>query len=103
MVCAEGKNRTTIRKKKVLIVDDHPIVREGLTDLINREEDLTVCGCAADAPQAVKAIRDTAPNVVTVDISLEGASGLDLIKEINTRFPDLPVLALSMHEEMMYV
>ncbi len=89
-------------KRKVLVVDDHPIVREGLADLINREEDLVVCGCAEDIPQTLKAIREVSPDVVTVDISLEGASGLELIKEIKTQFPGLPVLALSMHQESLY-
>ena len=89
-------------RRKVLVVDDHPIVREGLADLINREEDLIVCGCAKDIPQAIKAIRDLKPDVVTVDISLEDASGLDLIKDIKVQFPGLPSLALSMHQESFY-
>jgi DNA-binding NarL/FixJ family response regulator len=98
----ERQNRLSRDKKKVLVVDDHPIVREGLADLINKEEDLVVCGCAEDIPQTLKAIRDVMPDVVTVDISLDGASGLELIKEIRTQFPDLPVLALSMHQESLY-
>jgi len=102
MDSVERQNRLSRDKKKVLVVDDHPIVREGLADLINKEEDLVVCGCTEDIPQTLKAIRDVAPDVVTVDISLEGASGLELIKEIKIQFPGLPVLALSMHQESLY-
>lgn len=98
----EREDRLSRDKRKVLVVDDHPIVREGLADLINKEEDLVVCGCAEDIPQTLKAIRKAPPDVVTVDISLEGASGLELIKEIKTQFPNLPVLALSMHQEALY-
>jgi DNA-binding NarL/FixJ family response regulator len=102
MVCAERQNVSNENKRKVLIVDDHPLVREGLTDLINKEKDIVVCGWAKDIPHAIKAIKKLKPDVVTVDISLENASGLDLMKDIKTRFPGLPVLALSMHQESIY-
>jgi len=102
MDSVERQNRLSRDKRKVLVVDDHPIVREGLADLINKEEDLVVCGWAEDIPQTLKAIREVTPDVVTVDISLEGASGLELIKEIKTQFSGLPVLALSMHQESLY-
>ena len=102
MVCAAQQNVAEENRKKVLIVDDHPIVIEGLTDLINKEEDIVVCGWAKDIPQTIQAIRKLKPDVVTVDISLENESGLDLMKDIKTRFPDLPMLALSMHEESLY-
>ncbi|UCG58575.1 MAG: response regulator transcription factor [Phycisphaerales bacterium] len=102
MVCAEPQNEHSGNRKKVLVVDDHPIVREGLADLINKEEDLVACGWAEDIPQTIKAIKNLKPDVVTVDISLEDASGLELIKEIKARFPDLPMLALSMHDESSY-
>ena len=102
MVCAAQQNKSGENKKKVLVVDDHPIVREGLADLINREEDLEVCGCAKDIPQTIEAIKKLDPDVVTVDISLEDASGLELIKDIKTQFPGLPLLALSMHPESFY-
>ncbi len=98
----EQQNRLSRNKRNVFVVDDHPIVREGLADLINKEEDLVVCGWAEDIPQTLKAIREAPPDVVTVDISLEGASGLELIKEIKTQFPDMPVIALSMHQESLY-
>lgn len=102
MVCSARQKETCKNRKKILIVDDHPIVIEGLTDLINKEADIIVCGCAKDIPQAIRAIKKLKPDVVTIDISLENASGLDLIKEIKARYPDLPMLALSMHEESLY-
>ncbi len=102
MVCAERQNGPKERRWKVLVVDDHPIVREGLADLINKEEDLVVSGWAQDIPETIKAIRSLNPDVVTVDISLGDANGLELIKDIKTQFPDVPVLALSMHQESSY-
>ncbi len=102
MVCAERQNVSNENRRKVLIVDDHPLVREGLADLINKEKDIVVCGWAKDIPQTIKAIEKLNPDVVTVDISLENESGLDLMKDIKARFPDLPVLALSMHQESIF-
>ncbi len=102
MVCAVRQNVANKNRRKVLIVDDHPIVIEGLTDLINKEEDIVVCGWAKDIHQTIKAIKKLKPDVVTVDISLENVSGLDLMKDIKAHFPDLPMLALSMHEESLY-
>lgn len=89
-------------RKKVLVVDDHPIVREGLTYLLDEEKDIAVCGSAENIPQAIKAIRTLEPDVVTVDISPEDANGLELIKDIKVQFPCLPVLALSVHPECYY-
>ncbi|MHC4558957.1 MAG: response regulator transcription factor [Planctomycetota bacterium] len=102
MVCAEIQNVSNDKRRKVLIVDDHPIVREGLADLINKEKDIIVCGWTEDIPQTIKAIKNLKPDVVTVDISLRDASGLELIKHIKTHFQDLPILALSMHQESLY-
>ena len=89
-------------KARVLIVDDHPIVRQGLSALINHEDDLVVCGQAEDAQQALSAIKKTRPDTVIVDISLKNRSGLELIKDIRAQHPDLAVLALSMHDESLY-
>jgi DNA-binding NarL/FixJ family response regulator len=89
-------------KSRVYIVDDHTMFREGLRQLIERETNLTVCGDAPDAAEALRAIRDSKPDVVIVDISLAGASGLDLIKDIKAEFEDLPVLVVSMHDESLY-
>jgi DNA-binding NarL/FixJ family response regulator len=96
-------NRTSVAtKSKVLVVDDHPIVRQGLTLMINRESDLTVCGEAEDAQTAMQSVTATRPDILVVDISLNGPDGLDLLKNIRTRYPDLPVLILSMHDESIY-
>ncbi len=90
------------RKRTVLIVDDHPIVRQGLAQLIDQEEDLQVCGQAEDAHEAMQAIRTLKPDMVVVDISLRDTSGMELIKDLKVQYPDLPVLTLSMHDEAVY-
>jgi len=89
-------------KYGVLIVDDHPVVRQGLAQLINEEKDLEVYGHAEDAPQAMQAIKELKPDMVIVDISLKDTSGMDLIKDIKIQYPNLPVLTLSMHDESLY-
>ena len=89
-------------KRKVLIVDDHPIMRTGLAQLINVESDLEVCGDAEDAHGALDAVQRTRPDIVIVDISLKDSSGIELIKDIRIRHPKLPVLVLSMHDESFY-
>jgi len=94
---AEVENKT-----RILIVDDHPIVRQGLAELINHENDLVVCGQAEDSHEAMKAIKDLSPSMAIIDISLKETSGLELIKDVHSQYPDLPVLALSMHDEMLY-
>ncbi|MHC4387497.1 MAG: response regulator transcription factor [Planctomycetota bacterium] len=90
------------KKTKILIVDDHPIVRQGLAELINHEQDLTVCAQAEDAIEALRTIKEIEPNMVIVDISLKETSGLELIKDIGAQYGNLPVLALSMHDESLY-
>ncbi|MGN6552864.1 MAG: response regulator transcription factor [Verrucomicrobiota bacterium] len=87
---------------RVFIVDDHTMFREGLRQLIEREARLTVCGDAPDAVEAMSGIRATKPDVVIVDISLAGGSGIDLIKDIKAEFEELPVLVVSMHDESLY-
>jgi len=89
-------------KTRILIVDDHPIVREGLSLMMNREPDLMICGEAEDASAALTAISTTRPDFLIVDISLNGPDGLDLLKNIRTRYRSLPVLVLSMHDETIY-
>ncbi len=89
-------------KQKVFLVDDHPIVREGLSQLINREKDLAVCGEAGDISSALQSIANCKPNVVVVDLTLESGSGLRVIENIKYDNPDLPVLVLSMHDESVY-
>jgi DNA-binding NarL/FixJ family response regulator len=92
----------TAVKATVLLVDDHPIVRQGLTQLINREPDLTVCGDAEDANSALLAIAAHRPDIVILDISLNGPDGLSVLKDIRTNYAALPVLVLSMHDEALY-
>jgi len=89
-------------KKRILVVDDHPIVRQGLALMVNREADLVVCGEAEDAPGALLVLASAKPDVLIVDISLNGPDGLDLLKSIRTTHPTLPVLILSMHDESIY-
>ncbi|MHC4456120.1 MAG: response regulator transcription factor [Planctomycetota bacterium] len=95
-------NKIDDSKTKILIVDDHPIVRQGLAELINHEDDLEVCGQAEDAHQAMQAIKELNPGMVVVDISLKETSGMELIKDIQVQYPNLTVLALSMHDESLY-
>jgi DNA-binding NarL/FixJ family response regulator len=87
---------------RIFIVDDHPIVRQGLSLLINREPGLTVCGDAEEAGSAMQKIESLKPDVVLLDISLNGPDGLDLLKEIRMRDANLPVLILSMLDELLY-
>jgi len=91
-----------MHKNTVFIVDDHPIVRQGLALLINREPDLAVCGDAEEAGSAMYRIEDLKPDLVVVDISLNGPDGLGLLKSVRLRHPNLPVLILSMLDESLY-
>jgi DNA-binding NarL/FixJ family response regulator len=87
---------------QILIVDDHPIVRHGLAQLINDEPGLNVCGSAANQAEALDILESSGPDLVIVDLSLGDESGLDLVKKIHGENPDLPVLVLSMHDEAYY-
>ncbi len=89
-------------KRRLLIVDDHPIMRQGLMALLNSEADLTVCGQASTAPQGLAAARELQPDLAIVDISLKGVSGIDLIRDLRNFLPKLPILVLSMHDEALY-
>ena len=90
------------KQSRVIVVDDHPIVRQGLAQMIDREPDLTVCGEAEEARSALHAIATLKPDIVVVDISLSGPSGLEILKMIRQTDPRLKVLILSMHDEMVY-
>jgi DNA-binding NarL/FixJ family response regulator len=87
---------------RILIVDDHPLMREGLRGAINREPDLMVCGEAENAQQALAVIRKLAPDLALVDITLPDKNGLELIKDLQALHPRLRILAISMHDESMY-
>ncbi len=94
--------KTESAKHRVFLVDDHPLVREWLTQLIQRENDLTVCGEAEDTQEALKKIEETNPAIVIADISLKTTHGLELVKDLQARHAALPVLVLSMHDESLY-
>jgi DNA-binding NarL/FixJ family response regulator len=93
---------TTARKHGVFIVDDHPLVREGLTNLINRQSDLVVCGEAKDSAEALDGMTKERPDVAIIDISLTNESGLELIKQLVKQFPQVALIVLSMHDEALY-
>ena len=101
---SSSKNPTApeARKTKILVVDDHPIVRERLAELIAQEPDLIVCGEAEDSNQAIKAARELQPDLAIVDITLKDTYGIELIKHLKEILPNLPVLVLSMHDESLY-
>jgi len=87
---------------RVFLVDDHPLVRESLASLIARQDDLVVCGEAGSASSALATIGAAKPDVAIVDISLDGRSGLELIRDLKLMFPRIAVLVLSMHDEQVY-
>jgi DNA-binding NarL/FixJ family response regulator len=93
---------TEPHKSRILIVDDHPLFREGLQQMIDRTPELAVCGEAENSAEALAAITELQPDLVLVDISLGAGSGIDLIKTIKSRHADLPLLVISMHEESLY-
>jgi len=90
------------RKSRIFVVDDHPIVRQGLALMINAESDLIVCGEAKEVQTALQAIVESKPDILIVDISLNGPDGLELVKHVRALFPELPILVLSMHDEATY-
>jgi DNA-binding NarL/FixJ family response regulator len=96
---ALGKQR---KRSRILLVDDHPLVRERLAEVINREPDLHVCAEAEDRHQALETIRDRDPQLVIVDITLKNSDGVELIKDIHSRWPGLLMLVVSMHDESLY-
>jgi len=91
-----------VSRKKILLVDDHPLMRRGQADLLAREPDLVVCGEAGTAREAMTAIATLSPDLVLTDMALPDKNGLELIKDIQALHPGLPVLAMSMQEESLY-
>jgi DNA-binding NarL/FixJ family response regulator len=89
-------------KTRILLVDDHPLVREWLANLINEEPDFEVCGQTGTAREALGLIETLSPRIVVVDISLDGSSGLELIKDVKAIHPKVDMIVLSMHDEMLY-
>ena len=98
----QKNNNGIARNHRVFIVDDHPLVREGLANLINQQTGFAVCGEAEDSAGAISAIGTSQPDVVLVDISLKNESGLELVKTLRNQFPDLALIVLSMHDEALY-
>jgi DNA-binding NarL/FixJ family response regulator len=90
-------------RRKIFIVEDHPVFREGLVQIISGEKDLSVCGEAGDAEHAFQAIARLKPDLVLVDITLPGKSGLELIKELRSQNRKVRILVVSMHDEALYV
>jgi len=98
-------NQTTeqaVSQRRIFLVDDHPLVREGLANLINQQSDLMICGQAEDAAQALAGIGATRAELALIDISLKTASGLELVKDLKVHFPSVFLIVLSMHDEMLY-
>ena len=89
-------------RARILVVDDHPIVRQGLQKLIDEEKDLVVCGEAEGFLDAEAALHDLDPDLVIIDISLKQGDGMQLVKTVRARYPRLPILVLSMHDEVIY-
>ncbi len=88
--------------KRIVIVDDHPLFRKGLEEMIHSEGSFAVCGEAGNAAEAMDVIRKLNPEMLIVDLSLPGANGIELIKNIRAEFSNLPILVLSMHDESLY-
>ncbi len=93
---------TRLTKYRVLIVDDHPVVRDGLGELIAQEPDLEVCGEAAEAAEALRLVESVRPHVVVVDLSLQSGHGIELIEQIKARDEQIKMLVWSMHDEMLF-
>ena len=96
------KSRSKVARKRIFIVDDHPMMREGLRLIISNEPDLEVCGEAEDAPAALQAMEKLLPDLALVDITLRSGNGLELIKDLHCLAPGVPVLIISMHDESLY-
>jgi len=99
---AKKQAKKSETKTQILLVDDHPVVRDGLTMIINHQQDLNVCGSADDAHNAFKAIAELKPDIIVADISLKNSDGIELTKSIKAKYPKLPVVVLSVHDESVY-
>lgn len=97
-----SKKPAAVIKKRILIVDDHPMMRQGLGQLIGMEPDLEICGEAENAEKALDCLTALKPDLVLADISLPGKNGLELIKDFQAIQPGLPILVISMHHETLY-
>lgn len=100
----EPRTRSTTQaaKRQILLVDDHPLTSEGLAGVINREADLEVCGLAGNPAEAMSALGRLKPDLMVTDMTMPGRSGIEFIKDVHAMQPQLPILVLSMHDEMLY-
>jgi len=89
-------------RHRILLVDDHPIVREGLSQFIDNEPDLFVCGMVGDAGEAMEVVKKSAPDLIVADLSLSGKPGLEFIKDVAAQYPTVPILVLSIHDEKLW-
>lgn len=87
---------------RIYIVEDHPLVRQGLSQVVASEADMEICGEAEDSPAAIRGVGEANPDAIIVDISLKGANGLELIKNLKAIHEDIPILVFSMHDETIY-
>jgi DNA-binding NarL/FixJ family response regulator len=94
---------TAQKKSRILIIDDHVMVREGVAEIIKHEPDLDVCGTATTAHEGIEAVRKLKPDLILVDITLPGKNGIEFIKDVRAMNPDLRILVMSMHDESLYV
>jgi DNA-binding NarL/FixJ family response regulator len=95
-------NSTKVKPTRIMLVDDHPVVRQGLADSISKEADLVVCAEAEERHQALGQVERSRPDLLVVDLSLKNSSGMELIKDVRARWPHLPILVVSMHDENLY-
>jgi len=99
---SERSSTTPVRKRRILLVDDHPMTREGLGANINRQSDLEVCGEASNPAEAMSALSQLKPDLLVTDMTMPGRSGVEFVKDVHALLPELPILVLSMHDEMLY-
>jgi DNA-binding NarL/FixJ family response regulator len=99
---AKANQETTSEKHRIYLVDDHPIVQQALADMLNHEPDLVVCGSTKNAHSALDQIGTLHPDLVILDLVLQGANGIEVLKDIRVRYPKQQVLMLSMHDEAVY-
>src|SRR5947209_17066245 len=98
----DSQSRIASQAHKVLLIDDHPIMRQGLAALIDQQSDLKVCGMGENLHEAMSLVASAKPELLVCDISLQGSNGIELLKNIKVHYPDLRVLMLSMHDEGLH-
>jgi DNA-binding NarL/FixJ family response regulator len=101
-MATEKRTASPPEKLRILLVDDHPMVRERLAEVIHREPDLAVCGEAEDRFKALELVTATRPHLAIVDLTLKKSNGMELIKDLHSRHPDLTILVVSMHDESLH-